>query len=66
MAKRKQCIPQKGNNPVMAALQQRHSENILIRSASKANMLITCMVLHSKFGWGEKRIGRFWRNTEKC
>ena len=59
MSKRKQYIPQKGNSQLMASLGRWHSENMLIRSASKANLLITCMVLHSKFGWGEKRLGAF-------
>lgn len=65
MAKKGQHIPQKRNNQIMATMQRKHDENVLIRSASKANLLITCMVLHSKYGWGEKRLGRFLEEYRK-
>ena len=32
---------------------------MLISAAGKANMIISLMVLHDKFGYGEKRLNKF-------
>ena len=56
---KKTIFKKKQQNPVLEALSRRRTDNQLIRSASKANLLITCMVLHDKFGYGKKRTEKF-------
>lgn len=49
----------KGMNPALAAITAKKRDNLLVSAAAKANMLISLMVLHDKFGFGEKRLQRF-------
>lgn len=49
----------KGMNPALAAMTVKKHDNLLVSAAAKANMLISLMVLHDKFGFGEKRLQRF-------
>ncbi len=58
-AMKRQMIPKKGMNPAMAMLARRHSEDTLLRASYKANMLLTLMVLHDKFGFGEAECNKF-------
>lgn len=53
----KNISTRKGMNPALAAMTVRHKENQLISAAAKANMLISLMVLHDKFGFGQKKVG---------
>lgn len=52
-------IKRKGMNPALARMTQIRKDNILISAAGKANMIISLMVLHDKFGYGEKRLNKF-------
>ena len=38
---------------------------MLISAAGKANMIISLMVLHDKFGYGEKRLHKFIDEYQK-
>lgn len=55
----------KGMNPALAAITEQRRDNLLIRSAAKANLLITLMVLHDKYGFGKKRIEQFLEEYHK-
>lgn len=46
-------------NPALARMTQIRKDNMLISAAGKANMIISLMVLHDKFGYGEKRLNKF-------
>ena len=46
-------------NPALARITQIRKDNMLISAAGKANMIISLMVLHDKFGYGEKRLNKF-------
>ena len=46
-------------NPALARLTQQTKDNMLISAAGKANLIISLMVLHDKFGYGEKRLSKF-------
>ena len=46
-------------NPALARLTQQRKDNMLISAAGKANLIISLMVLHDKFGYGEKRLSKF-------
>lgn len=59
MGKRTTFTPRKGVNPALLELQARQRDSVLIGSSSKANLLLTLMVLHDKFGFGSKRLTRF-------
>ena len=52
-------IKKKGMNPALARIIQIRKDNMLISAAGKANMIISLMVLHDKFGYGEKRLNKF-------
>lgn len=52
-------IKRKGMNPALARMTQIRKDNMLISAAGKANLIISLMVLHDKFGYGEKRLNRF-------
>lgn len=52
-------IKKKGMNPALARMTQIRKDNMLISAAGKANMIISLMVLHDKFGYGEKRLNKF-------
>ena len=45
--------------PTLARMTQIRKDNMLIIAAGKANMIISLMVLHDKFGYGEKRLNKF-------
>ena len=44
---------------------QIRKDNMLISAAGKANMIISLMVLHDKFGYGEKRLNKFINEYQK-
>lgn len=44
---------------------QIRKDNMLISAAGKANMIISLMVLHDKFGYGEKRLNKFIDEYQK-
>ena len=44
--------------PTLARMTQIRKDNMLISAAGKANMIISLMVLHDKFGYGEKRLNK--------
>lgn len=52
-------IKRKRMNPALARLTQQRKDNMLISAAGKANLIISLMVLHDKFGYGEKRLSKF-------
>ena len=52
-------IKKKGMTPTLARMTQIRKDNMLISAAGKANMIISLMVLHDKFGYGEKRLNKF-------
>ena len=52
-------IKKKGMTPTLARMTQIRKDNMLIIAAGKANMIISLMVLHDKFGYGEKRLNKF-------
>ena len=58
-------IKKKGMNPALARMTQIRKDNILISAAGKANMIISLMVLHDKFGYGEKRLNKFIDEYQK-
>lgn len=58
-------IKKKGMNPALARMTQIRKDNILICAAGKANMIISLMVLHDKFGYGEKRLNKFIDEYQK-
>lgn len=48
-------IKRKGMNSALARMTQIRKDNMLISAAGKANMIISLMVLHDKFGlWREE------------
>lgn len=58
-------IKKKGINPALARMTQIRKDNMLISAAGKANMIISIMVLHDKFGYGEKRLNKFIDEYQK-
>ena len=58
-------IKKKGMNPALARITQIRKDNMLISAAGKANMIISLMVLHDKFGYGEKRLNKFIDEYQK-
>lgn len=58
-------IKRKGMNPALARMTQIRKDNMLISAAGKANMIISLMVLHDKFGYGEKRLNKFIDEYQK-
>lgn len=58
-------IKRKGMNPALARMTQIRKDNMLISAAGKANMIISLMVLHDKFGYGEKRLNKFLDEYQK-
>ena len=58
-------IKKKGMNPALARMTQIRKDNMLISAAGKANMIISLMVLHDKFGYGEKRLNKFIEEYQK-
>ena len=58
-------IKKKGMNSALARLTQIRKDNMLISAAGKANMIISLMVLHDKFGYGEKRLNKFIDEYQK-
>lgn len=58
-------IKKKGMNPALARMTQIRKDNMLISAAGKANMIISLMVLHDKFGYGEKRLNKFIYEYQK-
>lgn len=58
-------IKKKGMNPALARITQIRKDNMLISAAEKANMIISLMVLHDKFGYGEKRLNKFIDEYQK-
>ena len=58
-------IKKKGMNPALARMTQIRKDIMLISAAGKANMIISLMVLHDKFGYGEKRLNKFIDEYQK-
>ena len=58
-------IKKKGMTPTLARMTQIRKDNMLISAAGKANMIISLMVLHDKFGYGEKRPNKFIDEYQK-
>ena len=58
-------IKKKGMNLALARITQIRKDNMLISAAGKANMIISLMVLHDKFGYGEKRLNKFIDEYQK-
>lgn len=58
-------IKKKGINPALVRMTQIRKDNMLISAAGKANMIISLMVLHDKFGYGEKRLNKFIDEYQK-
>ena len=58
-------IKKKGINPALARMTQIRKDNMLISAGGKANMIISLMVLHDKFGYGEKRLNKFIDEYQK-
>ena len=58
-------IKKKGMNSALARLTQIRKDNMLISAAGKASMIISLMVLHDKFGYGEKRLNKFLDEYQK-
>ena len=58
-------IKKKGMNPALTRITQIRKDNMLISAAGKANMIISLMVLHDKFGYGEKRLNKFIDEYQK-
>ena len=52
-------------NPALARMTRVVEQNKLIAAAGKANMIISLMVLHDKFGYGEKRLNKFIDEYQK-
>jgi hypothetical protein len=52
-------------NPVLEAMGRVHDENILIRSANKANLILTLMVIHDKFDFDREQCERFLEEYNK-
>lgn len=57
--------PRKGINPALASMGQQQHDNLLIRSSNKANLLLTLMVLHSKFDFSKDELDRFLAEYRK-
>lgn len=58
-------IKRKGINPALARMTQIRKDNMLISATGKANMIISLMVLHDKFGYGQKRLNKFIEEYQK-
>ena len=52
-------------NPALARMTRVVEQNKLIAAAGKANMIISLMVLHDKFGYGEKKLNKFIDEYQK-
>lgn len=52
-------------NPALARMTRIVEQNKLIAAAGQANMIISLMVLHDKFGYGEKRLNKFIDEYQK-
>ena len=58
-------MKRKNMNPALARMTRVVEQNKLIAAAGKANMIISLMVLHDKFGYGEKRLNKFIDEYQK-
>lgn len=58
-------MKRKNMNPALARMTRIVEQNKLIAAAGKANMIISLMVLHDKFGYGEKRLNKFIDEHQK-
>ena len=58
-------MKRKNMNPALARMTRIVEQNKLIAAAGKANMIISLMVLHDKFGYGEKRLNKFIDEYQK-
>lgn len=65
MAKNKVPFKTKRMNPALAVMSRQHQDNLLIRSSNKANLLLTLMVLHSKFDFSESDLNKFLSEYRK-
>ena len=65
MANKNAYNGRKRMNPALAAMSRQYQDNILIRSSNKANLLLTLMVLHSKFDFSESDMDTFLSEYRK-
>lgn len=52
-------------NPALANMSQMQRDNLLIRASQKANLLISLMVLHDKFEFGEEKLTEYIEEFRK-
>ena len=67
--KRANAIPTKGKNPAAylmeQAMREKQREDRVMKAAFKAVMLLSMMTLHDKFGFGKKRLEKFFDEVFK-
>jgi hypothetical protein len=56
---KKNSIPRRRTNPVLASMNQMQRDNILIRATQKANLLVTCVVLADKFDFSTEQLKEY-------
>ncbi len=59
MKKNSRMMPQRGANRVLEQMNRIQRDNTLLKAAHKSFLVLGCMVLHDKFGFGEKRLKKF-------
>lgn len=57
--KKKNTIPQRRINPMIYLANQQQRDNMFMRAAHKANMLLALMVLHDKFNFEKDKLEWF-------
>ena len=57
--KKKNTIPQRKINPMIFLASQQQRDNMFIRAAHKANMIMALMVLHDKFDFNTEELSKF-------
>lgn len=56
---KKNSIPGRRMNPALANMSQMQRDNILIRSSSKANMILALIVLYDKFDFTVEDLNKY-------
>ena len=57
--KKKNTIPKRKINPMIYLANQQQRDNMFMRAAHKAHMLLSMMVLHDKFDFGTDELNRY-------
>ena len=65
MANKNMFNGRKKVNPALAAMNRQQHDILLIRSSNKANLLLSLMVLHSKFGFTKDELNHFLSEYRK-